>query len=49
MYLDVYSLNIKLEVIEEEVQQLQLLSSIQAELDSVLLNKSGVENKLKKL
>lgn len=49
MYIDVYRLNSKLEVVEKEVLQLQLLSSVQAELDSVLLNKSGIENKLKKL
>ncbi|XP_025414138.1 DNA repair protein RAD50 [Sipha flava] len=42
-------LNLKLEVVEKEVQQLQLFSSVQAELDSVLLNKSGIVNKLKKL
>ncbi|KAE9545442.1 hypothetical protein AGLY_000985 [Aphis glycines] len=39
--------NIKLEVIEKEEQKLQLLSIVQAELDTVILNKSGVENKLK--
>ncbi|CAI6346339.1 unnamed protein product [Macrosiphum euphorbiae] len=42
-----YEQNIKLEVIEKEVQKLQLLSIVQAELDTVLLNKTGIDNKLK--
>ncbi|XP_060840875.1 DNA repair protein RAD50 [Rhopalosiphum padi] len=39
--------NIQFEIIEKEVQKLQLLSVVQAELDTVLLNKTGIENKLK--
>ncbi|XP_029343905.1 DNA repair protein RAD50 isoform X3 [Acyrthosiphon pisum] len=42
-----YEQNIKLEVIEKEVQKLQLLSIVQAELDTVILNKTGIDNKLK--
>ncbi|VVC25617.1 Hypothetical protein CINCED_3A008104 [Cinara cedri] len=40
-------INLKLEVVEKEVQKLQLLSVEQAELDTIKTNKSGVENKLK--
>uniref|UniRef100_A0A2S2NEI3 DNA repair protein RAD50 n=1 Tax=Schizaphis graminum TaxID=13262 RepID=A0A2S2NEI3_SCHGA len=42
-----YEQNTQLEIIEKEVQKLQLLSVVQAELDTVLLNKTGIENKLK--
>lgn len=44
-----YSINLKLEVVEKEVQKLQMLSVEQAELDAIKTNKSGIENKLKTL
>lgn len=37
----------KLEAIEKEVQQLQLFSIDQAELDTIMANKTGIENKLR--
>ncbi|XP_025200798.1 DNA repair protein RAD50 [Melanaphis sacchari] len=42
-----YEQNMKFEVIEKEIQKLQLLSTVQAELDAVISNKTGIENKLK--
>lgn len=42
----IYSITKQLEIIEKEVQQLQLLSVEQAELDTIKSNKFGIENKL---
>lgn len=45
-FFNIYSVTKKLEIIEKEVQQLQLLSVEQAELDNIKTNKLGIENKL---
>lgn len=47
LFIHIFSINLKLDVIEKEVGKLQLLSIEQAELDTIQANKSGIENKLK--